>query len=1130
MDCKHCGSANRPRARYCGACGAEMLAGCRHCGAVLPPEAAACPACGGTISPATNAPEELNRGATVHERRLVTVLFADFEGFTAFSDQRDPEEVHDYMGSLWSRITPLIEAQGGSLEKYIGDALVALFGVKQAQEDSPAHAIRAALAVQASLRDLALRGQQKPLPMRIAINTGPVVIQPVGREGEFRATGETLNVASRLQSHAPSGGVLISHDTFRHVEGLFEMHACAPISVKGKTEPIRAYVVARARPRQEAQHVRGVAGVKTELIGRMLELNQLQEILRRVSERREPEVVTLVAEAGLGKTRLVHEFQQWAQSLPGGVQLFSGRATAEMRGSSFALMRDLLAARFDIQDTDTLMIARTKLESGVASFMPQGGPAETAETRTPKVAHFIGQLLRLDFSQSPHLQGLLHDPEQMRQRAFHCAGQFFAAVTQPPGTPPGQPAPPTLVILDDLQWSDDGSLDLLLHIARACPGAPLLIVCLARPALDERRPDWGDRFSHHTRMQLGPLRPVDSREMVQQVLCKAAEIPAQLLERVVVLAEGNPFYVEEALKMFIEQGAIIPGPDHWEVEPQRLAETMLPATLTGVLQARLDSLSNQERELAQRASVVGRIFWNTALAPLNPVGESGPGQPATGASALTRKEIGGALDSLVAKQIIVRRPTSSMLGATEFAFTHELFRNVAYETVLKKRRRQLHGQVADWLMAAAGDRVGETAALVGGHLEKGENPQAAADWYARAGREATASHTPEIAAELYTRALGLLPPDGTEAAAFRPRRLDWHLALAECLGALARFPEAIAHAEEVRRLGEVLLDGIAQARAWNALSFLRERQGANRDAIAAADQALALAQAAGGAEEQIKALHLKGWAYYRLADAPAVLALAGRTEALCRQSGDNAGLARSFKLHGVAHLQLGHFREADDYFQRGREIWESTGDLRNAASMWSNRGETARARGDYAAAVDLYQQALAMARQIGARESELIYRTNLAGAWLGLNQLPAAELDLRQVVAEANTGRSFLAETHSLLAEACLKQGKVAEALTFAGKALQLAQAAESALELAGAWRICGQASAAAPAGPPRAHDPATCFAEALRLFDQIGAEGERARTLRLVAELDRQAGALAAAKAKLGEADAIFQRLGMLA
>jgi len=271
--------------------------------------------------------------------------------------------------------------------------------------------------------------------------------------------------------------------------------------------------------------------------------------------------------------------------------------------------------------------------------------------------------------------------------------------------------------------------------------------------------------------------------------------------------------------------------------------------------------------------------------------------------------------------------------------------------------------------------------------------------------------------------------------------MEWFEGLTDCLGAQARFGEAIEACAGLRALAEKLGDKIAQARAWNGLAFLEERRGDNRASVQAAERASNFAAEAGESEaarrELLKAFHLKGWAFYRLGDAPAVLALAEQTQQLSQQLKDRRGLATSFKLHGVAHLQLGHFNEADRYFEQGLALSQELGDRRTAAAMWSNRGETARLRGNYHAAAELYIKALTIAREIGHRESELIYLNNLCGARLGLDQFAQAEADLRQILLLTGAAKSGqLSETHRFLSEAFLGQNKITEALN-AGSVLR---------------------------------------------------------------------------------------------
>ncbi len=563
----------------------------------------------------------------------------------------------------------------------------------------------------------------------------------------------------------------------------------------------------------------------------------------------------------------------------------------------------------------------------------------------------------------------------------------------------------------------------------------------------------------------------------------------------------------------------------------------MPPTLTGVLQARLDGLSSSERTVLQRASIVGRVFWDSAVERLGSPAELHLAAGAEGT--LSKGEILDALSGLRRKELIFRRESSAFADAEEYIFKHELLRNVTYESVLKKVRRDHHAQVAAWLIDHSGERITEFTGLVAAHLEQAGRMAQASEWFGRAGQQARTGYAPVTAIEYFRKALALLPAE--HAKEFQSKRLEWHEGLAETLGAQANFAGALEACTKMRILAETLADLPAQARAWNGLAFLHERQGDNRASVENAERAEILAREAGeaGLRERIKALNFKGWAFYRLGDASAVLALAEETLRLCARFGDRRGMATSLKLHGVAHLQLGHYAEADRFFEQGLELCRESGDRRNAAAMWSNLGESARLRGDYEAAAGLYQKAIEISRQIGHRESEIIYLTNLSGARLGLRQFEQAEGDLRQVITLTGTPNScVLSETYSFLSEACLGQVKIAEAVDSAQRALVLAQQSGSHLDLGGAWRALGQAVAAlkisntratldAVVSAPAVTEPDGCFAESLRVFEQMNAQGEQARTLRAWAEFEFQEGRGDEGRKKSEAARAIFERLG---
>jgi class 3 adenylate cyclase len=434
-------------------------------------------------------------------RKQVTVLFADLSGFTAMSDALDAEDVNEVMNALWVQLDKVIIDHGGTIDKHMGDAVMALWGAESAREDDPERAIRAALAMQKEVTDFGLRFSElvtklkrqdnlaPKIGMRIGINTGPVLLGDVGTTGEFSALGDTVNIASRLEQAAPISEILIAHDTYRHVRGVFEVAAQEPLKIKGKADTVQTYIIQRAKPRIFRIATRGIEGIKTRFIGRDAELEQLQDIFKETQAHQTARMITVSGEAGIGKSRLLHEFNLRLGLTPDNVWLFQGRASPPMRHTPFALLRDLFATHFQIQDSDSASIAHEKLAQGIREYV--GADKE-------EYAHFIGHLLGLDFSKSPYLRGILSDAQQIRNRAFYYLTQFISAVHARDGNP-------IVAQLDDIHWADSGSLDAIDHIVKECHTIPLFIICLARPVLFETQPSWYRKEDYHTRIDLQPL-------------------------------------------------------------------------------------------------------------------------------------------------------------------------------------------------------------------------------------------------------------------------------------------------------------------------------------------------------------------------------------------------------------------------------------------------------------------------------------------------------------------------------------------------------------------------------------------------------------------------------------------------
>jgi predicted ATPase/class 3 adenylate cyclase len=703
--------------------------------------------------------------STTQQRKLATILYADVVGSTNLSQPLEPDEVLDIMDRALKRLAEPVEVHGGHVTRFQGDGFKAVFGLPLAHENDPEQAVRSGLEILELAQEIAQEWQdQLGIPnfqVRVGINTGMVA---AGGETEAEDTvmGRAVNLAARLESAAPPGGLLISHFTYQHVRGVFDMAILSPIQAKGFDASVAVYLVKQAKPRSFRVLSRGVEGVETRMVGREAELKYLQDTLLTAMEEEEGQVVTISGEAGVGKSRLIFEFQNWFELLPQAVRLYQGQAKLETQNIPFSLLRDMFTYRFQIQDSDPPQLVREKIEHGVeAEFrerhlarIDKSGGLEDQILGIGQPgfdgmahAHFIGQLLGFDFSESPYIMELGDDPQAQRNRGMSSLRDYFAAASQ---------AAPVVVFLDDVHWADDSSIDVIKELSRMTAKHPILLICLARPSLYERRPYWGEGQEFHRKMELQPLSKRESRQLVEEILKHVEHVPLELRELVVAGAEGNPFYIEELIKMLIERGVIVRGEinsngeERWRVIQAQLELVDVPTTLAGVLQARLDSLVEDEKRILQQAAVVGRTFWDRVVEHIH----TQTNGKANG------QNVSEVLKRLREKELIFRREDSAIDGAQEYIFKHDVLREVTYDTVLVKERRVYHGLVADWLLANIQQRMREYYGLVGEHLRLAGRVEQAVRYFLRAGDQALGNYANTEAQEYYQRGLELEPEEG----------------------------------------------------------------------------------------------------------------------------------------------------------------------------------------------------------------------------------------------------------------------------------------------------------------------------------------------------------------------------------
>ncbi|MBI3942388.1 MAG: tetratricopeptide repeat protein [Chloroflexi bacterium] len=1039
------------------------------------------------------------------QRKLATILFADISGFTAMSETLDAEEVANVMNALWQRLDTAINRHGGTIDKHVGDAVMALWGIPATREDDPERAIRAALAMQAELADIrstssigyypshgASRtpveptGMEKESPafhMRIGINTGPVLLGAMGTKGEYTAMGDAVNLASRLEHAAPVDGILISQDTYRHVRGIFDVQSPPPLAVKGKSEPVLVYVVMQAKPRSFHVPSRGIEGLEIPMVGRDAELKHLQDHLEMAIQDRELHLVTIFGDAGVGKSRLLYEFENWLELQSTRFWYFKGRADQGMTGRPFSLLRDVLAFRFQIQDSDPPDVAREKLEKGVVAFfllppemrgmgVEAAGSSHASHFDAAERAHFIGQLLGLDFTGSPHLQGVLNDAAQIRSRAFFYLAQLFQTITH---------TQPAVILLEDIHWADDGSLDWLNYLSREVHAMPLLVIGLARPTLLERRPLWGEGHDCHTCITLPPLNKRESRRLVEEILRNVDHIPTELRDLIVNGAEGNPYYVEELVKMLIEAHAIITGKDRWRVEVDRLNATRVPPTLTEVLQARLDTLSQAERETLKCASVVGQVFWDAVVAKLaQTVGpEMRAPKVSTQASEPEIQNAGNgtelALARLRQREMVFAREVSQFAGTREYTFKHAILRDVTYETVLLRQRRGYHALAVDWLIERSGARADEFAGLIAEHYDLAGEVAQALEWYKRAAKQAQAVFANDTAITFYRRILALLQNGGAARVEILLSLGDVFMLVGQWTQAEECYHEALATAEKVndrlaqaqcQRLIGILLE--KRGEYGKALTFLEEaragftsrcdRAGACRtlamigrvyhqqgnyvQARESLEASLALGREVDDKRGIADALNNLGNLAYRQEDHPAAQAHHTECLALRRAIGDKRGIANSLNgLGNVAYLQK-DWTTAHMYWEESLALRREMGDKGGIASSLNNLGGLAYLEKDYDTARKMYEESLALKREMGDKPGIALSLSNLGTmACLQGNLTTSLAFYRESIALHKGTGdRRGIALSLSGLAGVAGRLGQAERAARLAGATQSLIQ------------------------------------------------------------------------------------------
>ena len=903
-------------------------------------------------------------------------MFCDLVGSTARAERSDPEDVRAELSSYHARVRSELERRGGTVEKFIGDAVVAVFGAPVVHEDDAERAVRAALAI----REWAL--DEDAVDVRLAVNSGEALVSLDARAdaGEGLVAGDVINTAARLQAAAPVNGILVGEKTYGATEQRIEYRPLESIEAKGKQEPV---------PVWEAVAARSLFGVDvdlkpvTRLVGRRRELDQLLDALARARAEHEPQLVTIVGVPGMGKSRLVQELSVLLEAEPELTRWRQGRSLPYGEGVTYWAFGEMVKAEAGILESDPARVAESKLQETIARVCGD------------QDVEWLRSMLR-------PLVGIADDASggDRRGEAFAAWRRFVEGLAEDG---------PTVLVFEDLHWADDGLLDFVDSLVDWATAVPLLVVATARPELLGRRPHWGGGKPNSATLSLAPLSESETAELVHAVLERSV-LPAEVQAGVLARAGGNPLYAEEFARMVVEQG-----------EPSDSAELQLPDSLQGLISARLDSLTRIEKDLLQDAAVVGKVFWRGALIDVS-----------RDASALD-----DALRALERKEFVRRERRSSVEDELQFAFRHVLVRDVAYGQIPRARRAERHEHVAEWIERRV--RGEDAAELLAHHyLSSLEYSRAsgrdATELGARArvalrdaGRRAAALNAFVNAARYFEAAVDLTPEDDP----------DWARLVLE--HAEAAMYVDITKDRLLLRARDVLLGGDVHeaARVEMALGEYRWLRG---DHAGAEEYFRAAEGLAGRmTDEHAKLRVLADLARFAMLgdENERAVALGRQALVLAEKLRHDEMRAHLLNSIGVARMSLGENAGLAD-LEASREIARGVGGPEyvracgNLASVLTVHGQLQRS-------AELHREALQVARELGFEEPTRWLSTEIAFDHLLVGEWEAARRIVDDLIAGYEESPFWIQpQTRICRARMLLAEGAVDDAAVDAERAVEL--------------------------------------------------------------------------------------------
>jgi len=1098
MKCSSCKYLNREKAKYCKECGAQLELVCPQCSNKFDLEDKFCDECGYKLDriltanepfqlqldkPQSYIPQHLadkilaTRSSLKGERKLLTVLFADVKGSTSIGENLDPEELRSIIEKSYEISMKEIHRFEGTINQFLGDGFMALFGAPIAHEDHAIRAIHSAVAIQRAIAGYSEELKKKrniEFKMRIGINSGTVIVGNIGDDlkMDYTASGDTVNLASRMEQIAQPGNIMVAENTYKLAKDHFEFKPLGTRDIKGKKKPVSVYEVIEPKEEEKTRIEVSKEYGFTKFIGRAREIEVLRDSFARSKEGL-GQVVTILGDAGIGKSRLLYEFRKLLEDED--MLYLEGRCISYGKSISYLPVIDIIKKRFRVDKLDTERTIRTKIEKGISDIDPN------LEVGIP----FLYDILSIE-TDAPLLKSL--DVRDKRKRTLETLKNIILADSN---------LRPLVVAIENLHWIDGASEEFLTFLIDNIPSSKIMLILTSRPGY---RAKWSEKSYH---IQIAPSRLSDKEvgEMIKSIL-DSEKATEELIKLVTDKADGIPFYLEEIIKSFTEAGIIVRGEDGYSIT-KGIAEVDVPDTIQDIIMARIDRLEENLKRTLQYASIVGREFSYKLLKEITEAGD----------------ELQDYLTQLKGLELIYEK---SLFPDLEYRFKHSLTQEVAYNSLLIRRRKELHGKIGEIIEDLYGDKLEENYELLAYHYGRSTNDEKAVDYLTLAGDKSAKIYSTDDAIGYYEEALKRLD-NMPDARANKEKRVDIFIKQARVMRLMGRFKEHIKTLEKNLPIVEELGDKNRLAEYYFKMGFYCSVMGSTEDAIKYCTKSIELAELT--KNERIVGLASvpQGYNYWYKGESKKAIPIVKKGIKILERLGDHYWLGMSFQAIGACYWHTGDWDKSINYMQKLLKKSEEVSDINLLSLAYWSIGRTHLDKGEWDVGIDYCKKCL------DTSPTPLFAVFGLGFLGYGYCKKGEWEGGIKYLEKAIQQSKDFglghqQAQFSAYLAEAYLSINERDQALERIKSALEISKESGFRHLEGKAYRVLGEIYGGTDFNKTKKY-----IEDSIRIFKEIGAKNELAKSYLSLGRLYKEKGEKGKAKKCVTQALHIFEKLGTL-